>query len=101
MLRAERCVLLLILALLTGCQFALGGVEVKPVRSSVQKPSNIAIYVSIKDGDQPLTDLDESNFTVFENDKPIDKSQAKLTLLDQDIAARTGDANRARSRQDP
>src|SRR6187200_342693 len=87
MFRAERCVLLLILALVTGCQFALGGVEVQPVRSSVQKPSNIAIYVAIKDGDQPLTDLDESNFSVFENDKLIDKSQAQLRLLEQDTVA--------------
>ncbi|HEY6725799.1 MAG TPA: hypothetical protein VI197_17310 [Polyangiaceae bacterium] len=86
MFRVERTALLLIVVLLSGCQLALGSVEVKPVHSSVQKPSNVAIYVAIKDGDARLTDLDESNFAVYENDKPIDQSQARLTLLAQDAA---------------
>lgn len=86
MFRVERATLLLFLALLSGCQFAFTGVEVKPVHSSVQKPSNVAVYVAIKDGDVRLTDLDESNFTVYENDKAIDKSQARLTLLVPDAA---------------
>lgn len=73
--------------LLSGCQFALGGVELKPINSSVQKPSNVAIYVAVKDGDRPVTELSESNFSIYENDKPLDKGQAQLTLLDRDIAA--------------
>lgn len=87
MFRVERAALLLFLALLSGCQFALTSVEVKPVHSSVQKPSNVAVYVAIKDGDARLTDLDESNFAVYEDDKLIDKSQARLTLLDQAAVA--------------
>ncbi|HEU5075719.1 MAG TPA: hypothetical protein VFU02_16115 [Polyangiaceae bacterium] len=87
MFRVDRAVLLLFLAVLSGCQFALTSVEVKPVHSSVQKPSNVALYVAIKDGKEPLTDLDESNFTVYENDKLVEESQAQLTLLNRDIAA--------------
>ena len=60
MSRIAYTLLILFLALLPGCGFSLSGVEVKPVHSSVQKPSNVAIYVAIKDGKAPLTDLDES-----------------------------------------
>lgn len=87
MFRVDRAVLLLFLAVLSGCQFALTSVEVEPVHSSVQKPSNVALYVAIKDGKEPLTDLDESNFTVYENDKLVEESQARLTLLNRDTAA--------------
>lgn len=86
MFRVEHVLLLSLLALLSGCQFNFTNVEVKPVHSSVQKPSNVAFYVAIKDGDRRLTELDESNFAVYENDKLIDPSQTRLTLLDRDKA---------------
>src|SRR5688572_26527133 len=86
MFRVERALLLSLLTLLSGCQFAFTSVEVKPVRSSVQRPSNVAVYVAIKDGDTRLTDLDESNFAVYENNQLIDKGQARLTLLAPDAA---------------
>ncbi len=73
--------------LLGGCQFAMGGVELKPVHSSVQKPSNVAVYVAVSDGDEPLDELDESHFTVFENDNRLDKTQTQLTLLERDQVA--------------
>lgn len=87
MFRVERAALLLFIIWLSGCQFNFTSVELKPVNSSVQKPSNVAVYVAIKDGDMRLTDLDESNFAVYENGTLIDKSQAQLTLLEREAAA--------------
>lgn len=86
MSRAAHWVLILFLAFLPGCGFSLSGVEVKAIHSSVQKPSNVAIYVAIKDGKTPLTELDESNFAVFEDEKLLDHSQTRLTLLPEDAA---------------
>lgn len=65
----------------------LGGVEVEYVNSSIQKPSNVALYVGASDSGEPLTELDESNFVIFENDQEIPKSQAQLRILDRDVAA--------------
>lgn len=81
-----RVVELCIALLASGCNFVLGGVEVEHVDSSVQKPSNIAIYLSASDSGEPLTELDESNFVVYENEQEIPKEQAKLTILERDVA---------------
>ena len=70
-----------------GCQLALGGVQLEPINSSVQKPSNVAVYVAVSDGQEPLDDLDESNFTIFENGNLLDKAQTQLTLLERDQVA--------------
>jgi len=65
----------------------LGGVEVKPVGSSVQKPSNVAVYVAVSDGAEPLDELDESHFRVYENEQLLERAQTQLTLLERERAA--------------
>jgi hypothetical protein len=72
--------------LLTGCGL-LGGVQVEPVALSVQRPSNVAVYLSVTDKAEPVTDLELANFSIFENDQPVPSSDARLTLLDRDLAA--------------
>lgn len=68
-----------------GCQL-FGGVRVEPVASSVQKPSNVAVYLSVREGDQAIYGLSEDAFTVHENGQALDPRQIGLSLLDRDVA---------------
>ncbi len=73
---------------LWGCQMlGLGGMHVDSVATSTQKPSNVAVYVSVKDGDEAVYGLSEDNFTVSENDQILDSKQIGLRLLDRNVAA--------------
>lgn len=71
----------------TGCHLLGGGLDVKTIASGAEPPSNVAVYLSVADGDEPITDLAASNFTLLENGQAIDASKSKLTLLDRDVAA--------------
>lgn len=70
----------------TGCS-VFRHVSVEPVATSFQKPSNVGAYVAVRDGDEPLTDLEPSNFQVYENDQLVPSDQTQLTLLDRNVAA--------------
>lgn len=62
-------------------------VSVEPLATSFQRPSNVAAYVAVTDGDQPLTELNASNFKVYENDQLVPSEQSELTLLDPTLVA--------------
>ncbi len=62
-------------------------VSVEPVATSFQQPSNVAVYVAVRDGDEPLTELEPSNFHVYENDQLVPSDQTQLTLLDRNLGA--------------
>ena len=64
-----------------------GRLNVDPVAISVARPSQVAMYVAVAEGDQPTTDLTASSFTLYEDGNALDSSQVKLTLLDRDRAA--------------
>src|SRR5687767_15166400 len=61
-------------------------VSVDPVATSFQKPSNIAAYVAVRDGEEPLSELSASNFHVYENEQLVPPDQTQLTLLDRNVA---------------
>src|SRR5437867_3425567 len=85
MIRPLLFALLVTLApLAAGC--GIYGVRVEPVAVSVQRPANVALYVSVKDGDRPVPGLTEQSFSVFEDDQPVAPSDAKLVLLDREVA---------------
>lgn len=85
MIRPLLFALLVTLApLAAGC--GIYGVRVEPVAVSVQKPANVALYVSVKDGDRPVPGLTEQSFSVFEDEQPVAPSDAKLVLLDREVA---------------
>jgi hypothetical protein len=62
-------------------------VSVEPLATSFQKPSNVAVYVALRDADEPLTELEPSNFHVYENGQLVPSDQTQLTLLDRDLGA--------------
>ena len=69
-----------------GCTL-LGGVDVKPVSVTVEKPSNVAIYLSVSDSGEPISNLTADNFALFENEQTVPILDSQLTLLDKDVAA--------------
>jgi hypothetical protein len=77
---------LLVALPLSGCG-VFRHVNVEPLATSFQRPSNVAAYVAVSDGDQPLTELNASNFKVYENDQLVPSEQSELTLLDPTLVA--------------
>jgi hypothetical protein len=73
-----------LLLLLSGCSL-LGGLHVETLGSGAQRPGNVAAYVAVSDGDDPVTELDESNFTVYENEQLVPSDQTRARLLDRDL----------------
>jgi hypothetical protein len=86
MLRLLRYFALSLALLPVGCGI-FGGLRVEPVATSVQRPSNVAVYLSVADGSEPVGDLRLDNFAIFENEQPVPTADAKLTLLDRNVAA--------------
>ncbi|HWA76271.1 MAG TPA: hypothetical protein VG937_28220 [Polyangiaceae bacterium] len=81
-----RVLLLMVCALLSaGCSL-LGGLRVETLGSGAQRPANVAAFVSVSDGDEPVTDLEESNFTVYENEQAVPADQTRAKLLDRELA---------------
>jgi hypothetical protein len=74
-----------LLASTAGCSI-FRHVSVEPVATSFQKPSNIAAYVAVRDGDEPLSELSASNFHVYENGQLVAPDQTQLSLLDRNVA---------------
>ncbi len=71
---------------LGGCAF-FKRLQVDPVSSSVQKPSNVAVYLKVSDGQEPVTDLTEQNFNIYENGQLISPDETKQVLLSREVAA--------------
>ncbi len=77
----------LLLALpLAGCGL-FRHVDVQPLATASQRPSNVAAYVAVTDGETPLTELNTSNFRVYENGQLVPSDQTQLTLLDPTLVA--------------
>jgi hypothetical protein len=69
--------------LLSGC---FGGLRVAPVATSVQPPSNVAVYMSVTKNGEPVHGLFERNFQISEDGKDLTAEQTRQTLLPRDIA---------------
>lgn len=73
--------------LLTTLCLACGGVTLRPIGSSVQRPSNVAVYLEVENDGEPVTGLTTSNFAVAEDGVLLDPSETRLSLLDPAAAA--------------
>jgi hypothetical protein len=76
---------LLLLSLSSGCSL-FGGLRVETLGSGAQRPGNVAAYVAVSDGDEPVTELAESNFTVYENEQVVPSDQTQARLLDRELS---------------
>jgi hypothetical protein len=70
-------------ALTTGCGL-FGNVQIESVATTAEKPANVAAYVAVTDNGEPVEDLAETNFNVYENEQLIPRSQTRLTILARD-----------------
>lgn len=78
--------LLFLVPLCVGCGL-FKQLDVESPGHSVQKPSNVAVYLSVSEGDTPITDLTEQSFAIYENDQLISPAESKQVLLDRTLAA--------------
>jgi hypothetical protein len=69
------------LALFGGGCAMFGGLDVQTVAASAQKPSNVALYVSVTEGDEPVTDLEPKHFRIYENGQELASHLTERTLL--------------------
>lgn len=80
----ERAWLALLLGCLgTGCSL-FGGVNVENVATGAQRPANVALYVAVSDGDEPILDLEPKNFQIYENEEPLNADQVQRQLLSRE-----------------
>ena len=84
MLRSASLGLLFFLS--SGCSL-FNRVRVDPVATSFQKPSNVAVYVAVSDGDLAVTDLQPESFKVYENEQLLDADDTHQLLLPKELAA--------------
>ena len=70
----------------SGC---MGGLRVETVATSVQKPSNVAVYVAVSKGPgkDPALGLSERSFHVSEDGQALSPEQSQQVLLPRDMAA--------------
>jgi hypothetical protein len=76
----------MVLCAMTASCTLLGGLRVDAVATSVQKPSNVALYVAVRDSKEPIDNLLADNFKIFENEDPVPPEQSSLTLLERGVA---------------
>lgn len=74
-----------LLLALAGC--SPQGVHVEPVATSVQRPSNIAVYVAVDRKRDPLTQLTAQNFRLYEDGQLLDAEETQLRVLPREAAA--------------
>jgi hypothetical protein len=81
----SRLIALAMVALVTACRS--GWLVVEPVATSVQRPSQVAVYLSVRSGDAPVTDLTTASFSISENGERLDATAVDLSLLERKVAA--------------
>jgi hypothetical protein len=76
-------VLLLLLALPPACS----GLRLHMVDTSVQKPSNVALYFSVEtDREEPVGGLLAEQFKIYEDGKPVSVHESKQVILNPEVS---------------
>ena len=70
----------------SGCML-FGGLRVDAVATSVQKPSNVAVYVAVSKGHDPALGLTERSFHISEDGQDLLPEQTQQVLLPRDMVA--------------
>ena len=73
-------------AALVGCGNS-GTLRVTKVAVSTQKPSNVALYLDVRDNGRPVAGLQEKDFKVYEDGKLIPAKKGKRALLDAEVTS--------------
>ena len=73
-------------AALVGCGGS-GTLRVTKVAVSTQKPSNVALYLDVRDNGRPVAGLQEKDFKVYEDGKFVSAKKGKRALLDAEVTS--------------
>ncbi len=65
---------------------ACGSLQVKPLKTSVQKPSNVAIYFTVERGQEPVGGLQADQFRIYEDGKLVSRFESKQAILNPEVA---------------
>ncbi len=71
---------------LGGCHL-LGGMQVEAVATSVEPPSNVALYLSVTDTSTPVPELTAASFKIYEDGQLVDAAVTRQTLLERSLVA--------------
>jgi hypothetical protein len=69
---------------LIGCG---GGLTVTKVNSAEDKPNNVWVFFTVKDGEEPVGGLTAENFEIYEDDKLVSVSESLQQILNPEVAA--------------
>jgi VWA domain-containing protein len=68
----------------TGC----AGLQLTTIKATQQKPSNVAVYFRVQDGNgEPIGNLDAQRFRIYEDDQLVSQYESKQTILNPEVAA--------------
>jgi len=65
----------------------LSGAKVETNNTIAKPPSDVTVYVSVKDSGKPVGHLSADNFHIYENDVLLSESEIGLRLLSRDTVA--------------
>lgn len=63
------------------------GVSVETAKTTAKPPSNVSLYLTVKNEGEPVAYLTGSDFHIYENDVLLDRSQIGFRLLSRDKLA--------------
>lgn len=69
---------------LLGCG---GGLQLKRVNSAEEKPNNVWVFFTVKDGKDGVGGLQAEDFTIYEDGKEVSKFESKQVILNPEVAA--------------
>jgi hypothetical protein len=74
----------LLLSIVVGC----AGLQLTPIKSAQQRPSNVAVYFKVqKDENNPVGGMTADQFRIYEDGVLVSQFESKQTILNPEVAA--------------
>lgn len=64
-----------------------GGLTVTRVNSAEDKPNNVWVFFTVKDGEEPVGGLSAEDFEIYEDDKLVSTFESQQKILNPEVAA--------------
>lgn len=74
---------LMLFGFTTGC----GGLTVTRVNSAQERPNNVWVFFTVKDGEQPVGGLQAEDFKIYEDGKLVSAFESQQQILNPEVAA--------------
>lgn len=78
---------LLVSCVLGGFATACGGLTVTRVNSAEDKPNNVWVFFTVKDGEEPVPGLSAESFEIYEDGKLVSSFESQQQILNPEVAA--------------